>query len=55
MHADQEFPWQPGSAPTGSAGTEKKGEVCGHLMRIRAAERFHAAGRATVSKQVFGG
>ena len=51
---DKECLWQPGSAPTGSPGTEKEGEVCGHLKRIRIAERLCGAGRATVRK-VFGG
>ena len=54
LDADKECPWQPGSAPTGNSGSEKEGEVCEHLKRIRTAERVYGAGRATVRK-VFGG
>lgn len=54
LDADKECPWQPESAPMGSPGSEKEGEVCGHLKRVRTAERVYGAGRATVTK-VFGG
>lgn len=51
---NKECLWQPGSAPTGSPGTEKEREVCGHLKRIRTAETVYGSGRATARK-VFGG